>query len=752
MRLGLTHGTSGARRALWAALLCSAVLAASLPLRPQAASAAAAEVSVERLQGPTRYETAVAIAERYVLELAFDVGAVIVVPGTDAHAACALPAAALAAHGRAPMLLTPPDELPSEAESFLIDHRIRHVVIVGGTAAVSSAVADRLQRLTGAAPQRLGGATCSEAALAVARHLGSAGVAPGSGRTVLLATDVSPADGLAAGPFSYRGRHPLLLAHNGQLEAPVTEYLTEHIDHVIILGGPAAISEEIENQIRQRGITTQRWAGEDRFDTAARIASELLDDDSPTGCFGGDGIGLATGFGASDAIASAPLLGERCDPLLLTEPQSLPTPTATILGSDAVLGDASGLLRLTLFGGTAAIPFAIESDALRAATGRPDSGGAPATAFIEAHEGACHWRVFFSEPVLTVDAESTSNYLFDRRPAAPRLADIDAGEGTITSQANVLLAGASAYDTASVPSGCVTPVKVRDRIGIRDRAIRTAYGIGAVGSVELIVRSDTTQPRLWVLAPPGGQSVSVRSSEPLQDGDVTVTVTRARARLTRKVSVQHGDTGFTATFGFPAENSYADADSPFTEPPWLHPGDTITIAHGSLSDRAGNLNASVTHTVAADADPPQLESANVSEPTRRSATTVTVDITVRWTEPLQGCGIGPTGAAIDLGELQVDTEGDGFVDYSLDGDGSAAAGVRFVDAPDGNPWIMPGAAACDQSWWASDGSLVARLSASSPDALPGPGSRLVAGTRTAHDLVGNPNTRHTVAFAVEDPS
>ena len=49
-------------------------------------------------------------------------------------------------------------------------------------------------------------------------------------------------------------------------------------------------------------------------------------------------------------------------------------------------------------------------------------------------------------------------------------------------------------------------------------------------------------------------------------------------------------------------------------------------------------------------------------------------------------------------------DGDGFVEYALDGTGAAAAGVTFVDAPDGNPWVLPGAAACDQYWPNADGT------------------------------------------------
>ena len=257
------------------------------------------------------------------------------VSGEDEHAACALPAAALAAQRRAPILLTSPGVLPLAAERFLDDHGIRRVLIVGGSAQVSPVVADRLAQLTEAAPWRFGGVSCSEVALSVADNLDQPDLILGLRRTAMLATSESPADGLAAGPLAYQGHFPLLLTDGGELDAGVQKLLDERVDHVIILGGPAAVTENVELQVRTLGITTERWYGPDRYATAARIAAELLNDAPLVRCFNGDSVGLATGFAPADAIASAPLLGERCAPLLLTGRDSLPPQTAAALRSEA---------------------------------------------------------------------------------------------------------------------------------------------------------------------------------------------------------------------------------------------------------------------------------------------------------------------------------------------------------------------------------------------------------------------------------
>lgn len=313
----------------------------------------------------------------------------------------------------------------------------------------------------------------------------------------------------------------------------------------------------------------------------------------------------------------------------------------------------------------------------------------------------------------------------------------------------ILLAGASPYDTASVPIGCETPVAVRDRLGVNERSIRSTDGAARNEGAELIVRADTGRPQLKVLAALGRKTVWVRSNEALTDGTIKVTLTRGRSRLTETASVQRGDTGFRVSFDFPEHDSYGSTSLPFTQPPWLAPGDRITLPASKLRDRAGNANSAVTHTIGADTAPPRVSLVSVSQPVRRADGSAAVDVTVHWSEPVQGCGLGPADHTIDVGKLQVDSDGDGFADYSLDGAGTANAGVSLVGASDTSVWTRAGTAACDQSWRESDGTLVARLAAPSAAMLPSAGSTLIARAGAAFDFAGNTSQAHTAAVRRE---
>lgn len=742
MGLRVTQMQSRRPRLVRATLWCCVLLAASVPLIGGVAHARASEVSAERLGGDDRYETAVQIAERFADEIDGDLRTAVVVSGHDAHAACALLAAALSGKHKAPVLLTEPDALPAVTGSFIARSGVQQVYIVGGTPQVSAGVSDRLEQISGSAPIRLAGTDCAAAAVEIAQSLGSPRWHPGRGRTALLATDSAVVDGLAAGPLAYSAAMPVLLTRGGELAADAADYLDRRTDHVIILGGPAAVSAAVEGQLHALGLTTQRWAGVDRFGTAARIATELLESSPPGSCFGGGGVGLASGHSTADAIASAPLLGELCHPLLLVTRGALPQVSAAVLSGEAIAGDGQGALTLTIFGGHAAVSTGARQAALNAAGADLVGLGPPVGSTISAVEGACHWTVTFGEPVLVRDASRLSNYTFEGAALTADAAEIDAGSGTTTALARIVLVGASRHALSSELAGCSRPLAVRDRLGVVAGTMASTDGTRVNRGAELIVRADTSLPSLRIYAPLETQTVWVRSSEPLTDGAITVTLARGRSRLTNTVPVDDGGVVFRVPFSFPADG-FAPVDLPFVRSPWLMPGDRITVPSGRLHDRAGNRNTASTHVVGADTVAPRIVSAAVAGIQQHIDGSVTADIAVRWSEPIQGCSFGPARHTVNSGALHIDHDGDSSADYSLDGN---EALISLVAAPGGNPSIVAGAVACDQSWQATDGTLVARLSARSAAVLPTASSKLFADAGAVHDFAGNASQAQTAVF------
>lgn len=308
-----------------------------------------------RNAGDNRYETAAVTALA-----AFDADDVDdVLLATGEGFADALSGAALAGAVEGPVLLTAGDTLPGATSDALATLDPSTVHLLGGQAAISTSVAEEVAAL-GFDVNRIGGQDRYATAAAVADTIvsdevgGQIGEVDGQ-RTVLLASGVNFADAVAAGPGAYAGTHPILLTRPESLPTATTDALaTLGVDRVVVLGGTAAVSSDVQDELAQ-DFDVLRVAGEDRFDTAAALARFFIDNLA----FDPSNVGLANGrdgFGGADALASAPYLGAADAPLLLTA--SLPEASRDLLAEFAAEVDT-----LHVFGGEVAVDAATVSAA-----------------------------------------------------------------------------------------------------------------------------------------------------------------------------------------------------------------------------------------------------------------------------------------------------------------------------------------------------------------------------------------------------
>lgn len=621
-----SHGTRGRKHlprrlsSLGRTLVAAVIAASVLAVVSDPAQGAGANATSQRLEGNTRYETAVDIAESYVeqveeVENRTNIDTVILTSGQNNHFAYALPAPALSRLHDAPLLLTEPGSLPAAVTTFLTRHAIGTVIILGGDEVVSDAVATAVNAISGVEVERIDGDDPYSVAVDVAQLVGpspgSPGEFPSEGRTALLATGEVFADALAAGPLAYRGEHPLLLTRSDALPERVESFLeSSRTEHVVILGGTAAVSAGVARDVESLGIEVTRWSGEDRMATAVAIAEALLGSDSPDGCFDGAELGLAYGFRSPDAIVSGPLLGEFCAPLLLTERDELPLVVERLLTSDEfVTGDVDGDVHFTVFGGPAAIAAGAVNEALDAAE------LTELRARIHAVEGGCHFAVAFSEAVGTSDAERVANYLNGNTPFRATEATVEAGDGETTTTAVVTLAGGSVVEGSAVPTGCASPFQARDRIGVGGGEIESAVDRRTVGREEFFIDDDDVRPALVMNAPEGSSTVWVESSEPLQATDALMVFSRSGdADVTIGIAVVAGSTMFVVDV--PAELGSE-----------LRIRDRVAIAGREVQDLAGNENLSVSRSVIKDSTPPRVERITVTPAAPGALASITLNAT-----------------------------------------------------------------------------------------------------------------------------
>lgn len=181
-------------------------------------------------------------------------------------------------------------------------------------------------------------------------------VGDGGADTVLLGRSDVFADSLASGPLQGELGAPLLLTATGALDTRVAAEIERlGAKRIIILGGEAAISKGVEDDLRAQGYGVRRLSGRDRIGTAATVAQQY---------FGRSGEAiLARAFGPgtaafADALSAGAAGAKMGIPVLLTPTEEL---SATVKD---YLTDA-GVTTVYIAGGEAAISKAVE-DALTA--------------------------------------------------------------------------------------------------------------------------------------------------------------------------------------------------------------------------------------------------------------------------------------------------------------------------------------------------------------------------------------------------
>jgi putative cell wall-binding protein len=308
----------------------------------------------------------------------------------------ALAASYLAGQMSTGILLTNTGSVPAATLNALRNEGVNNVFLMGGTAAISEAVATQLDGTTaytcGGGPevpaatlsvQRIGGVDRFETAQNASEFagLGAAGdldITPTDGianaaTTAIVASGLNFPDALAAGPLAYAGdccggvSLPLLLTQTASVPAPTLAALTNlGVVNVVVVGGTAAVSDAAVAQLTAAGYNVRRIAGTSRQATAVALATAMITEWG----YDNDDVSLAAGDRFPDALTGGAWAGSNGQAVLLTgSPTSLSTETSAFLSDwERVVEGVDELDDFDVFGGTAAVSAAVTQAALNAAS------------------------------------------------------------------------------------------------------------------------------------------------------------------------------------------------------------------------------------------------------------------------------------------------------------------------------------------------------------------------------------------------
>lgn len=197
-------------------------------------------VSVSRVGGHNRYDTAARLAKTY------GTGVDVVYVATGQDYPDALAGAARAGFNNGPVLLVHPDRVPKATRDAMKAINPYRVVVLGGPTAVNSTVAQELRNLTRAKNlQRVAGQDRYATAAELARYY------PNGLDTVVIATGQVFPDALSGAARAGKQNGPVLLVTANSVGRTTRDALTYlNPKKILIVGGTGVVSNKVETILK----------------------------------------------------------------------------------------------------------------------------------------------------------------------------------------------------------------------------------------------------------------------------------------------------------------------------------------------------------------------------------------------------------------------------------------------------------------------------------------------------------------------
>ncbi|MDU5105827.1 cell wall-binding repeat-containing protein [Clostridium sp.] len=168
-----------------------------------------------------------------------------------------------------------------------------------------------------------------------------------SAETIVISNGYAIPDGLTATPIASYYKAPLLLVDTTSIPvATQNEIKRLNAKNVIIVGGTGVVTQQVETQLRNLGISKiTRLGGIDRYATALQVAKYI-----DSNLYDVENVVIANGYGEPDALSIAPVSGRDRMPIILVDNNYIPTDvnkwlksedlnTAYIIGGSGIISN-----------------------------------------------------------------------------------------------------------------------------------------------------------------------------------------------------------------------------------------------------------------------------------------------------------------------------------------------------------------------------------------------------------------------------
>ena len=190
---------------------------------------------------------------------------------------------------------------------------------------------------------------------------------------------------MAIGPVANRLELPVLLTAGDDLVDAVVSYIeAEDVEHAVIVGGTASVTEDVEQALSDAGVDTVERIGGDSAAAVSVAIAEVIgdgcaDDLSPVST---NTVALVNSDSVIDGIPAAPVLADDADQLggglipILAVGDTLPASVRDYLAAYTRRGFPAATkihMRVLAIGGTAAVSEAVMERRCKDAAGSADA-------------------------------------------------------------------------------------------------------------------------------------------------------------------------------------------------------------------------------------------------------------------------------------------------------------------------------------------------------------------------------------------
>lgn len=265
-------------------------------------------VTVKKLKGADRFETAVKISQNSWTKS----DTVVIVNGEDKSMVDGLTATPLASVKNSPILLSSNDKLPQKTVEELKRLNPSKVIVIGGNNSMPNSVVEDIKGVNSKiSVQRIGGDTRYQTSINIAKEIDKTN----NVSKLYIGAGNGEADSLSIASLASKEKTPIVLTQKDGVDSEAEQFIKSNkVSNVYFIGGVEKISNKAIEQvgkIANKDVSKNRIAGQNRQETNAKVIDKFYSQSKL------DGVVVANQDKLIDALAVGPLAAKNNSPVVL---------------------------------------------------------------------------------------------------------------------------------------------------------------------------------------------------------------------------------------------------------------------------------------------------------------------------------------------------------------------------------------------------------------------------------------------------